>query len=123
MLETIERGDVENARRPALSLRLRVRVCRREAFSALGSAALVFLLTGCKPDTRSELAPALTAKKSAPRETKLQPPDPAGPRRTFQEIVALPDEKFDVAEAVLSLASEIPAESGGSGEPDIAAML
>lgn len=85
---------------------------------------MLILLSGCRPAARNELSPTLTARKS-PRElaVTLQPPDPNGTRRTFDEIVALPDEKFDVAEAILALASEIPVEAGGTATPDIAATL
>ena len=46
---------------------------------------------------------------------KFTPADPQKPLRKFDEIVALPDDQFDVAEAVLALAAE--SETPLAGKP------
>src|SRR5437773_1762853 len=67
----------------------------------------VFVLSGCVPGVphRRQSAPVPVVK--TPETVNFQAPDPAAPR-TFDEIVKLPDEKFDVAEAVLALGAETP---------------
>ncbi|HEY3324415.1 MAG TPA: transglutaminase family protein [Planctomycetota bacterium] len=67
-------------------------------------ALIVLFLAGCSNAQRTSLPPLTRVAPLLP--PKFQAPDPAGPLRSFEQIVALPDEQFDVAEAVLALAAE-----------------
>ncbi len=58
--------------------------------------------------------PATEPAAPAPTQTEASvvpqwhAPSPDGPRRTFEQILDLPDDQFDIAEAVLALSAETP---------------
>jgi len=65
---------------------------------------MLVALSGCRSTARSDVPPPRL--KAAETIQTFRPPDPAGPRRTFDQILALQDDQFDVAEAILTLAIE-----------------
>ncbi|HYG76130.1 MAG TPA: transglutaminase family protein [Planctomycetota bacterium] len=102
-------------------------LCRCRIVGALGSAAMLVALSGCRSNVRSE-APAPHVRP-APAIKDFQPPDPDAARRTFEQILTLPDSQFDVAEAILTLGLESGApqrqkkDSGAPAPVDIAGTL
>ena len=91
----------------------------------MGLAAMV-LLPGCEPLRQDDAAtptpapppspvsaPDITPPAKPQTQSGFTAPDPKNPIRKFDEIIALPSNEFDLAEAVLALGQEV----GTTGEP------
>lgn len=66
----------------------------------------VLLLSGCDPRTDLTSESPKTPETHLTAQVKAAPAEPGAAPRTFAQIAALPDEQFDVAEAVLALGAE-----------------
>jgi len=75
---------------------------------AIVLSSISILLAGCNVSQKksSTKHPEIVHAFKRSPETPFTAPDPAAPARSFQDIAALPDASFDVAEAWVALANE-----------------
>ena len=86
----------------------------RVHFITVTSAAVVLFISGCRDSDRAPI-PKVPSKEPL-QVSRFEPPDPSAGLRSFDEIIKLPEHQFDVAEAVLSLSSEL----APSATPEVA---
>lgn len=89
---------------------------RHHARLLICGLAAVVLLPGCDgprqdgpSDPETPPTPHSASPDNSKASTAFKAPDPAAPLRKFDAIAALPDNEFDLAEAVLALGQEVGA--------------